>query len=1038
MFYYYKFLSNLNRVFSVNKLKSIVLFFVFVFSMSNSWGQTRETIWAEDFQGCSEGDRTGTGEGVSDASWSVTGSNIYVEKNRRFRYIVSKGRNRENKFLTSNIDIEGYTNISISFDALGEGFDYGNRYFKAQYSIDNGGWITFLNKSSIPIERVFDVANLSGSNLKLRFLMNNGNQGHIYYLDDIIVKGVVPRPKVSLSVSPSSILENGGQATVTATLDRAANKRVNVDLKYLGSADISDDYSGTRTILIPRGETSASITITARDDQEVEGDENIHVSIGYVDNADKGDVQSVDITIVDDDFPPKTIAVDQKYPEKEYDYKQLVKDVLITGCLKAYDIKYKGDSGNGIGYFEAGESDFPLSSGIVMSNGDVANAVGPNRGEDQGDQLTGYDFDPDYRDSDLMTLAGTYKDFWRWYQGYYDAQVLEFDFVPAGNKLEFKYIFASEEYPDYACTKFNDGFAFILSGDGITNDPGLSGKNIAIIPNTLDKPVTINNVNGSGTCGSSQHYVDETNGDATCFNGRTKVLTATADVTKCLTYHIKLIIYDNSDHAVNSAVFLEAKSFSSNETIIQNGLGAEQGDKEMMYEGCEGSYIRFTRKDNIDKPYSFGITLGGTAKNGEDYVCIDESGQQKPFPSIVSFDAGEASVEYDYIALTDDVIESDETFSISFLKDCPCDPDPVYYSKEIRIIDVPQIEASAQSNVRCKEGSPVATIGVKLKEGLIVDNYEYSMDNVNFQDEYTFTLNNPIEGDIYTIYVRDKYHCGDSQSITATIPEVTNIKAFVGDPINMCEGSGSEMKGGGGIFYEWNCVPGDGTIYLTDRFDPTTHIKDNIPYGDYQYTLTAKESSGTSAVCVSTATVNVKVNKSPKFSVEADRYEVCSGQSITLTGILNNEPGDVSYLWASDEGSLTGNTAVKTVIPESDIQVPKTYTLTMSSNGCDVSKNVAPITVNPNPEIRLNTENCIFCAGENDGRLEIVVNGGTPNSSEPFYEYVWDDPLKQITPVIDMIPSGTYKVTATDVKGCKDSKSFNVKNKPNPAGVYHD
>ncbi|MEL6970030.1 MAG: choice-of-anchor L domain-containing protein [Bacteroidota bacterium] len=33
----------------------------------------------------------------------------------------------------------------------------------------------------------------------------------------------------------------------------------------------------------------------------------------------------------------------------------------------------------------------------------------------------------------------------------FDTTVLQFDFVPDGNSFSFRYVFASEEYPEYAC-----------------------------------------------------------------------------------------------------------------------------------------------------------------------------------------------------------------------------------------------------------------------------------------------------------------------------------------------------------------------------------------------------------------------------------------------------------------------------------------------------------------------------------------------------------------------------------------------------------
>ena len=56
----------------------------------------------------------------------------------------------------------------------------------------------------------------------------------------------------------------------------------------------------------------------------------------------------------------------------------------------------------------------------------------------------------------------------------FDAVTLEFDFEVQSSFIQFNYVFASEEYPEYAPPNnvgFNDVFAFFISG--VT----LDGKN---------------------------------------------------------------------------------------------------------------------------------------------------------------------------------------------------------------------------------------------------------------------------------------------------------------------------------------------------------------------------------------------------------------------------------------------------------------------------------------------------------------------------------------------------------------------------------
>ena len=102
--------------------------------------------------------------------------------------------------------------------------------------------------------------------------------------------------------------------------------------------------------------------------------------------------------------------------------------------------------------------------------------------------------------NDVDVLAGA--------QNYFNASILEFDFVPVENSVVFRYIFGSEEYSDdsgiinYQCSTYNDKFGFLISGPGISGGSGYTNnaRNIARLTNGSE--VSINSVN-SGVVGSS-------------------------------------------------------------------------------------------------------------------------------------------------------------------------------------------------------------------------------------------------------------------------------------------------------------------------------------------------------------------------------------------------------------------------------------------------------------------------------------------------------------------------------------------------------
>lgn len=247
-----------------------------------------------------------------------------------------------------------------------------------------------------------------------------------------------------------------------------------------------------------------------------------------------------------------------------------------------------------------------------------------------------------------------------------DACVLEFDFIPQGDSIKVKFVFASEEYPTYNCTQYNDVFGFLISG------PGINGlQNIALIPNT-NIPVSINSINngipgGGGNIGICRNlgagapftnlYVDNSRSNYVTYNGLTVILTATAIVQPCQTYHIKLAIQDVIDGLYDSAVFLEASSFSSNGiSLINEGGFVDSQNNTVIVEGCKSSRVKINLNRPAATTLSLPITYSGTATPGIDYVAL---------PNAITFQTGEIEKILEILPVLDTNIEPTETIIIS-------------------------------------------------------------------------------------------------------------------------------------------------------------------------------------------------------------------------------------------------------------------------------------------------------------------------------------------------------------------------------------
>ena len=318
--------------------------------------------------------------------------------------------------------------------------------------------------------------------------------------------------------------------------------------------------------------------------------------------------------------------------------------------------------------FDGSDSNISLESGLVMATGGAQSVVPNNPGGLGGGE--GIDSDLSQQ---LQMVGSTSSDL-------NNLIVLEFDFTPNSDQISFEYVFASNEYPNYTCSQFNDIFGFFLSGPGINGPFSDNAINIALVPengaqtNFTDTPVTINTINSGSaspgyldeTCAAidlnwqdySVFFTDNSNTETVSFPGFTVPLVATASVTPCEQYHIKLAIADVFDGSFNSAVFLLENSFSS------VGISVDQeseyspfiGNDSTLVEGCMNGEIVFELSDEINTNTVIEYVVSGTAEIGVDYEDI---GSQVIIP------AGETQVSIPIVPLYDGIAEGIEDLVVT-------------------------------------------------------------------------------------------------------------------------------------------------------------------------------------------------------------------------------------------------------------------------------------------------------------------------------------------------------------------------------------
>jgi len=380
----------------------------------------------------------------------------------------------------------------------------------------------------------------------------------------------------------------------------------------------------------------------------------------------------------------------------------LVQNVLVGGGLTVSNISSVGDPEQFQSFSSAGNN-LGLGSGIVLSTYAVTNPA---------------DFDGSVA---TFISSGTPSNFGYPLLEQYvtapcfnpinDAAVIQFDFVPTGDTLKFRYVFASEEYNEFVCSDYNDVFGFFLSGPNPAGGTYVD-TNIARVPGSSDI-VAINSVN-NGSPGSSAsfppscislsntaYYVDNDVIDGgVVFDGFTVVLTAVAPVVPCSTYTIKLSLADACDQGYNSAVFLEAGSFSSNLVTISSATSFTNGTPglvdTLLWEGCNTAFLNFIRGGDLSVTDTVVISVGGTATMGVDYTAFNDT---------IIFPPGVDTIPLAISAFDDGLGDAGETLSITVSSSITCNT--VSTSLTLFIDEVMPISAIAGPDSIFCEGAQV-------------------------------------------------------------------------------------------------------------------------------------------------------------------------------------------------------------------------------------------------------------------------------------------------------------------------------------------
>ena len=579
-----------------------------------------------------------------------------------------------------------------------------------------------------------------------------------------------------------------------------------------------------------------------------------------------------------------------------------VQNILLGSNVTVSNVTINGVAGNlqhdQVGQFTDPTSSVGLPNGMILATGNANSASDLNLSTGASDPGVGFTNDPDL---DLIASNDLY-----------DKCILEFDFIPTGDSINFNYVFGSEEYPEYVCSGFNDVFGFFLTGNNPSGGT-YNSQNVALIPDPLapgtytNTAVAINSVNpgvpgsngSAATCSAldpswstySVFYQANTTNTYE-YDGRTTTLPVAVSVNCGETYHIKIAISDVGDGLYDSGVFLEAGSFSANG--VSAATATAPGDVTLCTTDLTMSFSAGTPAP----PYSywdFGDGVGTSWQDNPDYTFLDTGYFQVMYVAIDSTG----------ICASTDTVYFDVNLSY-----------PEQFSASLSVPPVDPCNAPDSLLVELEfTGSGADSIVWNMGDGTVFT-------NIDSVDYYYTTQGN------YTVSMQAwDYDCGGDSTITAMVNYIANYTSVTATPpanqffcdppfaVDFTAGSTPPPNS------YWDFGDGVGSSLLNN---PTYTYADT---GTYQVMYVAIDS--VTCNIADTVYFTVQLDQAQQFSADFDLPIVppCTAVDSLLADLTFTGTGADSITWDMGNGTTFTNDTVVSYYYQNE----GTYIITMEA-----------------------------------------------------------------------------------------------------------
>lgn len=628
-----------------------------------------------------------------------------------------------------------------------------------------------------------------------------------------------------------------------------------------------------------------------------------------------------------------------------------------------------------------------LNKGLILTTGAADIAIGPNSLTSAGlINFAAGDPDLNYLSQQQGNASLSF-----------DACIVELDVFVATDELTFEYVFGSDEYPEFVNSSFNDIFAFLVSGPGITGDPNIGNAiNIATVPNT-NLPVQINSVNNQLNW---QYYRNNEIGQVLEYDGLTsdslgikKSLTARTAVTPCNTYRLKLAVGDRADGSYDSGVFISEIRGSTPNLQVQFASGIDY-----FIEDCSGTQdeLVVSLTQPLETDLSFVVTIGGSATLGLDYNLN--------IPGVITFPAGITQLSFPIFPIADNMAEGTEVITIQLSNNFGCG-DVVYTTLNIEIKD----------NVEVFVNTGADTIFVCAGATLQLE----ATGAVNYFWTPPGAVSNPFIGNPTITPVQDLWlevtgtiaTCVDFDSVFIKIID-PSIDVSTTDPLNICQGTSVQLQAS-------NNVSNSGLVWTPALGLNNPNSQSPIATPPVTTTYTASVSI---AGCTVSDTITINVD-TLFFPVLAADTIVCQNYPVLLGNAIT---GTTTYQWTPGTGLSDNNSSGPIALPDATT----TYTLvaTSANNYCSQTASVTVTVIAADVNIQ-GDENFEICLGETVPLTAVSTPAGAVVTWTPtFFVSSPTGPNTEANPDESVTIFATYLVN-----GClvRDSVYIRVDSLPN-------